>query len=142
MNSLSTQQDENTVVPSGKLMLPAMILALALAGCATAVKPRSAEEIVKERSQARWTALVKSDLKTAYGFFSPGSRAVLSYEDYVTSIRRGFWKSAVVEKVTCSSPDVCEALVTIEYEFQRMVTKSPVRESWIREGSDWWYVQK
>ena len=142
MNSLSTQQDENTVVSSGKLTVPVTILMLALAGCATAVKQGSAEEVVKERSQTRWTALVKSDLKTAYSFFSPGSRAVLSYEDYVTSIRRGFWKSAVVEKVTCSSADVCEALVTVEYEFQRMVTKSPVRESWIREGSDWWYVQK
>lgn len=112
-----------------------------MAGCAS-VQPRTAEQVVKERSQARWDALVKGDTKTAYAFFSPGSRQVLSPEAYADTIRRGFWKAATVDTVTCSSPDACEAQVAIEYEFQGKRTKTPLRETWIREGSDWWYVQK
>lgn len=138
MNSLSTQQGVKTGLRSWTLLFP-VFLALAVAGCA-GMQPK-AEDIVRERSQARWDALVKGDLKTAYSYFSPGSRAVLTYEDYVTSIRRGFWKSAKVEKVSCAA-DTCESQVAIEYEFQRIRTKTPVRENWIREGSDWWYVQK
>ena len=135
MNSLSTQRNMKF-----GLKFSVLVVAALLAGCA-ALRP-APEETVKQRSQARWDALVKGDLKTAYSYFSPGSQAVLSYEDYVVTIRRGFWKTAKVEKVTCSSQELCEAQLTIEYEFQRRLTKTPLRESWIREGSDWWYVQK
>ena len=135
MNSLSTQRSVKS-----KRNFTVLILGVLLAGCAS-LRP-APEMIVKERSQARWNALVKGDLKTTYAYFSPGSQAVLSYEDYVVSVRRGFWKSASVEKVTCPSQDLCEVQLTIEYEFQRRATKTPLRESWIREGSDWWYVQK
>jgi hypothetical protein len=113
-----------------------------LAACATTVPPTTPEQAVKERAQARWDALVKSDLKSAYGFFSPGSRAVNSYEGWTGSIKQGFWKSAVVDKVTCATPDNCSVAATIEYEFSGRRAKTPVAETWIREGSDWWYVQK
>jgi hypothetical protein len=113
----------------------------AVAGCA-ALKPRTAEEVVKERAQARWDALVKGDVKTAYTFLSPGSRALQTAESYATSIRVGFWKSAIVEKVVCSTEQACEAQVTIEYEFQAKRMKTPLRETWIREGTDWWYLLK
>ena len=135
MNSLSTQQG----LKAGLKFTVALVAAV-LAGCAT-LSP-APEVVVKERAQARWDALVKGDLKTVYSYFSPGSRAVMSYEDYVVSVRRGFWKGATVNQVTCPSQESCEAQLTIEYEFQRRATKTPLRESWIREGSDWWYVQK
>ena len=135
MNSLSTQLS----VKAG-VKFTVVLIGVLLAGCATLA--RSPEEIVKERSQARWNALVQRDTSTAYSYFSPGSRAVTSYEDYVVSINRGFWKSAQVEKVTCPSPDSCEVRLTIGYEFQGRGIKTPLTESWIREGSDWWYVKK
>ena len=145
MNSLSTQQAEFRPTSLGvnriAVRLAAGILAITLGGCA-ATAPRSAEVIVKERAQARWDALVKSDINTAYGYLSPGSRAVASVFDYAASIRRGFWKSAVVEKVECGSAQSCEVSATIEYEFMGSRTKTPLRETWIRDGSDWWYLQK
>ena len=106
------------------------------------MKPQSAEELVKERAQARWDALVKGDVKGAYTFLSPGSRAVLNFESYAAAIRVGFWKSARVERVECKTVDACEAHATIEYEYQGQRIKTPLRETWIREGTDWWYVKR
>ena len=95
-----------------------------------------------ERSQARWDALVKSDTKAAYGFFSPGSRALMTAEQYDGTIRKGFWKSAKVEKVECATQETCFAHVAIEYEYQGRRIKTPLGETWIHEGTDWWYIQK
>jgi hypothetical protein len=114
---------------------------VALAGCA-AVAPRSPEDAVKARAQERWDALLKGDFSAAYGFLSPGSREVVSEKGYVGGLRKDFWKSAQVERVDCPSKDACEAKVAIEYEFQGRRTKTPLSESWVREGSNWWYVQK
>lgn len=141
MNSLSTQSDEKGVFLGIGRSVLVLVLAVAFSGCA-AIKPRSAEEIVKQRSQARWDALVKGDVANAYTFFSPGSRAVLSADDYAASVRKGFWKSATVDRVVCETAETCLAQATIEYEFQGKRIKTPLRETWIREGSDWWYVQK
>ena len=109
MNSLSTQRDVKRGFRRYFARLAAgLALAAVVAGCA-AVKPRAAEEIVKERAQARWDALVKGDANAAYAFMSPGSRAVLTAEAYVNSIRVGFWKSAQVNKVECGTEQACEA---------------------------------
>lgn len=106
------------------------------------MQPRIPEEAVKARAQARWDALLKGDTKAAYALLSPGSRAVMTPEAYAGSLRSGFWKSAVVEKAACDGPEACEAHVAVEYEFQGKRIKTPLRETWIREGTDWWYVQK
>ena len=111
-----------------------------LAGCAgLAGKP---EDRVKERAQARWDALLKGDLQTAYGYFGPGSRAVTDFKSYEASIRKGFWKAATVDSVTCPSAQRCEVAETIEYEFNGRRTRSPLTETWIEEGGNWWLVRK
>jgi len=145
LNSLSTQQalfGRRLHGAKGVLgRLAAGVLAVGLVSCA-GVAPRSDDAVVKQRAQARWDALVKSDFNAAYGYLSPGSRSVLSATDYASTLRRGFWKSAVVEKVECGSAQSCEVSATIEYEFMGMRTKTPLRESWIRDGSEWWYLQR
>lgn len=103
---------------------------------------RSREAIVMERSQARWDALVKERLAEAYQFYSPTSRAVMSYEDFARSVRAGFWKSAKAETVECASEEVCEVVVTVEYALKGARITTPIRESWIRTEGQWWYVQK
>jgi hypothetical protein len=123
---------------SGFLM---MVSLSGMLGCA-AMKPAAPEDVVKQRAQARWDALVKGDTRTAYGFLSPGSRATSTPEAYAASLRPGFWKSATVTKVECTSADSCDAHAIIEYEFQGRRTKTPLRETWIREGSEWWYLQR
>ena len=117
-----------------------MIVGL-LAACA-ATPEKSPEEAVVARAQGRWDALVKGDIGAAYGYLSPGSRAVLDAESYRDSIRRGFWKAAKVQRAECSTADSCEALVEIEYEYRGSRVKTPLRESWIRQEGTWWNVLK
>lgn len=145
MNSLSTQWAlKRPVLLSVKCGLSRVIVAVvavAMLGCA-GMAPRSAETIVKEKAQARWDALVRGDINAAYGYMSPGSRSVITATDYAASVRSGFWKSAVVEKVECGSAQSCDVAATIEYEYQGRRTKTPLQEAWIREGSEWWYLRK
>jgi hypothetical protein len=112
-----------------------------LGGCAM-LDARPPEEVVKERAQQRWDAMVKSDFKAAYQYLSPGSRAVSTPEAYAASLKTGFWKGAAVDRVVCDRPDVCEAMMAIEYEFRGSRIKTPLKETWIKEGSNWWFVQK
>ncbi len=105
------------------------------------IAPKAPEEAVKERAQLRWDALVRGDYKAAYAYLSPGSRAVQREQEYVKSLRQGFWKAAQVEKATCTEQR-CEVEASIEYELMGRRSKTPLRETWIREGSEWWYVAK
>jgi hypothetical protein len=108
----------------------AAVAVAVLGGCA-ALDSRPPEEVLKERAQQRWDALVKSDFKAAYQYLSPGSRAVLTPEAYAAGLKTGFWKAATVDRVICERPDVCEAVMTIEYEFRGARVKTPLKETWI-----------
>ena len=60
-------------VGTGKQFVAVMFTALA-AACATnaptAAPAKAPEEVVRERAQARWNALVQGDVKAAYEFFA------------------------------------------------------------------------
>jgi hypothetical protein len=133
-------------VPGWAAKAAAICLAAGIAGCAAPeagrAVPQSAESIVGERAQARWNALIAAKLPEAYQFYSPASRDVMGYEDFIRSIKLGFWKSAQVEKVVCGGTDACEAQVSIEYSYKGTLVKTPISETWIRKDGTWWYVQK
>ena len=118
----------------------AVLMVALMAACAT-VSPRSSQDIVRDRAQARWNALVQGDVKAAYEFFSPGSRTTMSLADFATGIRLGFWKAVVVDQVECGA-DSCEVSSTIEYDHRGMRVKTPHRETWVREGSNWWFLRR
>jgi len=122
-------------------------LVAGIAGCATqpvpvAMPEKSREAVVLEKAQARWDALLKNRMTEAYQFYSPASRVVLSYEDFIRSMRVGFWKAAQVDRVECQAEDACEAIVAIEYQHRGSRVRTPIRETWIRVEGNWWYVQK
>jgi hypothetical protein len=114
---------------------------LAVAACAV-LDSRPATEIVKERAEARANAYVTGDMKAMYEFLSPAVRKTVRYEDYATTLNPGFWKAAVVDKVECAKPDVCDVSLTIEYVFKGMRIRTPLRETWIQEDGNWWYATK
>lgn len=139
MNSLSSQRRTGSKVFLKRIAGVVGVVAV-LAGCAgLAGKP---EDRVRERAQARWDALLKDDLKGAYEYFSPGSRAVMDFKSYEASVRKGFWKAATVDSVTCPTAQRCEVTETIDYEFNGRRTRSPLTETWIEEGGTWWLVRK
>jgi len=112
-----------------------------VSACAS-LDSRPAPEIVKERSQARWDGMVKGEIAKTYEYLSPTARKATKLEDYASNLRIGFWKAVTVDNVVCGSPEVCEVSVTVEYDHKMGRTRSPLKETWIREGSNWWYAQK
>ena len=120
----------------------AVIVILALAGCAAAPVTEDSEKVVTERAKARLAALIDGDVKLSYTFISPASRQLYPWEVYRGGIRVGFWKSARVDKVRCPSAELCEVDVTVEYTFKGSTVPSPLRESWTKQEGQWWYVLK
>lgn len=125
------------------------LLLIALAGCATPgsgptatapTTPEARRALVAERAGARWDALVKDDIDTAYGYMSPASREVLSLDRYKTTMRRGAFRVAKVEAVNCDS-DACKVQVMLTYDHRQMKgITTPILESWIFEGGQAWFV--
>lgn len=129
---------------------------LALAGCATAPQapattPATAsaaapttraarEALVAQRARARWDAVVKDDLDTAYGYFSPGSKELISLDKFKASTRRGAFREAKIESVTCEE-DACQVKVLVTYDHPKMKgITTPILESWIVDGGQAWLV--
>jgi len=117
----------------------ATVLAI-LGGCATAPGTKSSKDLVAERAQQRWDLLLKNDFTGAYRYLSPGSKQVVTEQAYGAGFRRNFWTGAKVNDVQCPAEEACEVDVTVEYRHQGLGMKSPVREKWIREKSEWWFV--
>lgn len=119
---------------------------VAAAGCATTPPatapgtPEARQALVSGRVQARWDAMIKDDLDGAYAFMSPGSRSVTSLEKYKANTRRGSFRAAKIESVTCEA-DVCTVKLQVTYDHPRMKgITTPVVESWIIDGGQAWYV--
>jgi hypothetical protein len=119
-----------------------VVMGLAIVAACASVDSRPAPEAVKERAQARWNALMAGDTKAAYGYFTPTTRATLKYEDYAGNVKTGFWKAAKVDSVDCKTDGICTANATIEYDYKGGHVKTPIQETWIQEGRNWWYAVK
>jgi len=100
------------------------------------------EKVVAQRAEARWAALIKGDLDTAYTFFSPGSKVATSLALYKTRIRVGLWRGAKVAKVSCEA-EICQVSMQITYDAARMQgIETLVPENWIIENGAAWYVYR
>ena len=141
---ITTKQERNM---NTKVLSSLLIPLALLAACS---KPLPPEEQVKKRVEARYAALLAGDSKKAYEFLTPAKREALSYENYIrTHPQRLNLKSAKVLKVTCQTPDACQAEVEIEYSYQpgfkghvpgQMQMVKP--EKWVRVDGQWWFFIK
>lgn len=111
-----------------------------LAGCATTNMGNSGEEIVAKRAQERWDLLVKSDFSSAYQYISPAGRQLVTPGAYGAGLKRDFWTGAKVGQVHCATAEACEVDVVIEYQHRGLRMKTGVREKWVREKSNWWFL--
>jgi len=122
----------------------------ALAGCATApdgggstpvpATPEAKQALVAARAQARWDAMIKDDMATAYGYMSPGSRDAYSLEKFKANTRRGAFREVRIEITTCEG-DLCMVDLKLTYDHPKMKQiTTPMREAWIIDGGQAWYV--
>lgn len=121
-------------------LLCGVIAGAVLAGCVAANLGRTDKEIIAQRAQERWDRLVKNDFTGAHGYISPPGRQLVTADAYAAGLRRNFWTGAKVASVDCTSPEACDVDVMIEYQHAGLKMKTPLREKWVRQGSNWWFV--
>ncbi len=102
--------------------------------------PEARQAVVAARAQARWDALIKDDMEAAYAYLSPASRQVMSLEKFKSSMRRGTFRDARIETVTCEG-DVCNVRLILTYDHRMMKgISTPIGEAWVFEGGQAWYA--
>jgi hypothetical protein len=126
--------------------LRAIILGAAIAvaaGCASiGAGSRPAEQVVLERAQARWNALVDRDFGAAYAYLTSGYRAVVplaAYRRQTTGPAQ--WESAKAQSAKC---EAARCIVAVEITFRiglpghsDRVQSAFVDETWVLEDGQW-----
>ena len=134
--------------PLSRWMAGMVVVAIMLGGCASS--PKSDDDIVIERAQARWDALVSGDLETAYTYLSPGYRSSHSLIDYgVTQrVRKVQYASATYRKHTCEASR-CLVTFSVGFKVYNPVpgagvyeSSSAIEDTWIKTDGQWWYLPK
>ena len=124
-----------------------LLLIFCLAGCAgtdfkTVVD--SPQDTVAKKALARWNALMKGDLDTAYTYLSPGMRSLMTLEQYKKKIKPSMWKKVSVDSVTCAQ-DSCDVFIKMEYGYRKYQSLGPIetqfKEIWLLEDHEWWFVE-
>jgi len=143
----------NTYTRINKIAISPVVTALVLlavmllSACATTTTA-TREDIVKERAQARWDALLARDYASAYEYYSPGYRSTASVVDFEISVRmrRIGYTSAEYQEQSCDE-NTCTVAFNVGY---RVGTPVPgvgvwdgyqtVNDQWIKTGGEWWYL--
>ena len=116
-----------------------------LAGCA-ALQPKTPEQVVEQRVEARWAALIKGDFDQAWTFTQPGFRAVVKQADYRKRFGAGGqWRGVQVHQVDCEA-ERCTARVRLTSRimmppFNKQDIVGTIDEVWVREEGQWWFYQ-
>ena len=125
------------------------IATLALLAAACSQPDRPPEDVVAERAQARWDAMVAQEFQRAWEYYSPGFRektepAVFEVQMAQRPVR---WDSAEVTSVDCAEEDKCEVSTRIAYtavgapgQLAGMQNERSTSETWIRIDEEWWYT--
>ena len=138
-----------------KLSNPSLKRATTLLVCASVVlltacasfKPKTPEEVVKERASARWQAMISGDFAKAYTYMAPSYRKIASLSRFASGIGTAVtWKAVEVVRVTCE-PEKCSVRIKIESQpnvptlFRGTITTGG-DEEWLLEDGQWWLHQK
>lgn len=133
------------------LLFPLAVAALSLAACTPSEPPEPEQtdsDIVIDRAQARWNALIAGDHEAGYAFYTPGFREQTSVVDFTIDMRGRpiQWVAAEVQSANCDG-DRCEVETDLEYrvpsapaQMSGMGNRRPIEETWIRIDGSWWFV--
>jgi hypothetical protein len=131
-----------TIKPASVFVL---LLLMLLSACATTPSP---DEIVKEKAEARWEALLSRDYASAYSFYSPGYRSTTSVTDFEIEIRlrRVRWTTAEYLKHDCEE-NTCSVSFRMAYRVGSPVPGvnawegyDKITDQWVKTGGEWWYL--
>jgi hypothetical protein len=131
----------------------AAVAVAVMAGCATmggGLTKDTPSEVkaaaVKERSSARWEALIKGDKDAAYAYLSPSTRETLSLEQYRARPQAINYTAVQVDKVDCDA-ETCEVALMLTYDFlpTKGTTRAKgvstyVKETWVLDKGQAWFA--
>lgn len=137
---------KNACRVSGIVLLTIAVLPV-LMSCSA--EQQSPSEIVAERAQARWDALVEREFGEAWEHYTPGFRSTYPREEFNYDMKRRpiRWLEAEVVTVECAD-ERCAARVSVKYDApgapstqQGMQLRREVEEEWLNVDGDWWFVE-
>ena len=131
----------------------AVVAVAVVAGCATMgggltkdTPPEVKAAAVKERSSARWEALIRGDKDAAYAYLSPGTRTMISLEQYRGRAQAINFTAAQVEKVECDA-ETCQVGLMLTYDYlpakgstRAKGVTTYVQETWVLEDGQAWFA--
>jgi len=101
---------------------------------------------VKERSNARWAALIKGDKDAAYAYLSPGTREMITLDQYRGRVQTGGFRSVKIEKVDCET-ETCSVGLMLTYDYlppkgntRATGITTYVQETWVLEKGQAWFA--
>ena len=118
-----------------------------VSGCASFVE-RNQEEIVRQRVNERWAALIEGRLETAYDFETPEYRELYSFADFRKKIHGvGSWQKIEIEDVGCES-NKCVASIVIYVKlhlgmgFGVVESDARAKENWMQHSTEgqWYHI--
>jgi hypothetical protein len=116
------------------------------AGCAS-LSPAKPEEVVRDRAQARWNALIAGEWDKAYSYMTPSYRAVVEQKRYPSRFSGSVsWLAAEVVRVDCAEQS---CTVRMKVTFRPVLGGRPgsaastgFDETWVFEDGQWWMFEK
>lgn len=100
------------------------------------------EQVVRERANARWQALIKRDYPAAYGYLSAASRSSISLPAYKARFEAAQYRAVTIENVDCAS-GVCKVRVQLTFDLPAAKGQGLVvalNEDWIIDQGQAWFV--
>jgi hypothetical protein len=140
----TTRTNNSAVRPVVTVLV--LLAVMLLSACAAT--PTSTEDVIKERAQARWDALLDGDFATAYSYFSPGYRSTITVVDFEIGVRMRKVRYRTAEYLghSCEN-DVCTVQIKVGYQVARPVpgldnweSESMLSEQWINSDGEWWFL--
>ena len=112
-------------------------------------KTQPAQEVVKQRAEARWERMLARDFPAVYAFETPAYRATVSLEQYQARFGGAVrWSRVGVDQVTIApAGDRAEVVVTVDYETpaplggRTIYGSQSLLEHWILVQGGWWRVE-
>ena len=146
-NTLNTAQNplKHPVNASTRPVLKWLVhcAAATMVACAS-MGPATPEDVVKQRVNERWKALVSGDFARSYSYTAPSFRGLISQDVYRGRIGGAVnWVAGEVATVECPEPIKCIARVRIDYKpllrgRAGNTFSTYANETWVLEDGQWW----
>jgi hypothetical protein len=123
------------------------LVLLGMNGCATFVE-REPEEVVRQRINERWSALIDGRLETAYTYETPEYRELYTFAKFRKKINGvGVWRKVEIERLSCELKKCVATVlihVTIKFGvgFDSVESSGRSEEHWVQssETGQWFHV--